>query len=190
MITTSLFLDEFAAVPIVHSLCSRQYPTNFKTFCSWAFFRLILPFLFKQYSRDVKIFVNEITGVTLGRELVRRCGNEGQHRYLDAAGYTTLRFLRAAITFVPDALDDGADMCNAAFILSQPGREFLIQSGSGDWEFFFAEDQYGEIYGRNVRKPFLRYVWDGAKSLVCRIGSAIGGLFSIVGSSLRALTAA
>ena len=81
----NIFLDEFTAIPIVHSLCSWQYPTNFKTFCSWAFFRLILPFLFKQYSRDVKICVKEITGVTLGRELVRRCGNEGQHRYLDAA---------------------------------------------------------------------------------------------------------
>lgn len=80
-------------------------------------------------------------------------------------------------------------MCNAAFILSQPGREFLIQSGSGDWEYYFAEDQYGEIYGRNVRKPFLRYMWDGAKSVVRRIGSAIGGLFSIAGSSLLALTA-
>lgn len=143
----------------------------------------------KSYSRDVKIFVNEITPATLGRQVVRRCGNEGQHGYLDAAGYTTLQFLRAAISFVPDALDDGADMRNAAFILSQPGREFLIQSGNGDWEFYFSEDQYGEIYGRNVRKPFLRYLWDGAKSVVCRIGSAIGGLLSITGSSLRALTA-
>lgn len=80
-------------------------------------------------------------------------------------------------------------MRNAAFILSQPGREFLIQSGNGDWEFYFSEDQYGEIYGRNVRKPFLRYAWDGVKSVVRRIGSAIGGLLSITGSSLRALTA-
>jgi len=145
--------------------------------------------LFKNYSRDVKIFVHKITAATLGSELVRRCGNEGQHGYLDAAGRTTLRFLRAAISFVPDALDDGADMQNAAFILSQPGREFLIQSGNGDWEFYFSEDQYGEIYGRNVRKPFLRYAWDGVKSVVRRIGSAIGGLLSITGSSLRALTA-
>lgn len=81
-------------------------------------------------------------------------------------------------------------MCNTAFILSQPGREFLIQSGSGDWEFYFAENQYGKIYGRNVRKPFLRYVWDGAKSLVRRIGSAIGGLLSIAGSSLPLALAA
>ena len=177
----NIFLDEFTAIPIVHSLCSRQYPTNFKTFCSWAFFSLILPF--KHYSRDVKIFVKEISGVTLGRELVRRCGNEGQHRHLDAARYTNTQFLRVAISFVPDALDDGADMCNAAFVLSQPGREFLIQSGSGDWEFYFAEDQYGDIYGRNIRKPFFRYVWDGVKSVVRRIG----GLLSIAGSSLRAL---
>ena len=127
--------------------------------------------------------MKEITGVTLGRELVRRCGNEGQHRYLDAAGYTTSRFLRAAISFVPDALDDGADMCNAAFILSQPGREFVILSGNGDWEFYFAEDQDGDIYGRNVRKPFLRFVWNGFISVVRRLGLVL----SIAGRQERLL---
>ena len=130
------------------------------------------------------IRVNEITGYTLGRELVRRCGNEGQHPHLDDVVYTTLRFLRAAISFIPDAMNDGADMRNAAFILSQPGREFIIQAGSGDWEFYFSEEEDGEIYGRCVRKPFLRYVWDGVKSVVSRIG----GLFSLAGRSLLALT--
>lgn len=171
-------VSDFAVVPFL--LQRGKVRIMFHTFASCL--------LFKNYSRNVKIFVNEITGPVLGRELVRRCGNEGQHRYLDAAGSTTLRFLRAAISFIPDALDDGADMRNAAFILSQPGREFLIQAGDGDWEFYFAEDQYGQIYGRNVRKPFLRYMWDNAKSIVSRIGSAIGGLFSIMGSPLLALT--
>ena len=100
--------------------------------------------------------------------------------------YTTLRFLRAAISFIPDAMNDGADMRNAAFILSQPGREFIIQAGSGDWEFYFSVEEDGEIYGRCVCKPFWRYVWDGVKSLVSRIG----GLFSLAGirRALLALT--
>ena len=150
-------------------------------------FRTFIPslLLFQHYSNDVKIYVYEITAPVLGRELVRRCGNEGQHRYLDATGYTTLRFLRAAISFIPDARDDGGDMRNAAFILSQPGQEFLIQAGNGDWEFYFAEEADGQIYGRCVRKPLVRYMWDGFKSAVCRIGSFVGGLFSIAGSAAR-----
>ena len=100
--------------------------------------------------------------------------------------WTTLRFLRAANSFIPDARDDGADMQNCAFILRQPGREFVIISGNGDWEYDFCEDADGEIYGRCVRKPFLRYVWDGAKSAVVRLfwwvastaaGFLTGGLF-------------
>ncbi|KAL9965879.1 hypothetical protein ACROYT_G029733 [Oculina patagonica] len=139
----------------------------------------------QQYHRDVKIYVREITAQVLGRELIRRCGNEGQHPYLDATGRTTLRFLRTAISFIPDAQNDGGDMCNAAFILSQPGQEFLIQAGDGDWEFFFAEEADGQIYGRNVRKPFFRYAYDRVKSVVSRIGSFIGGLFSIAGPASR-----
>jgi len=123
------------------------------------------PLLLKNYSRGNKIFVEGITRVTLGRELIRRCGNEGQHRYLDAAGYTTLRFLRAAIAFVPVALNDGADMSNAAFIFSQPGGDFYIQAGSADWQYYFAEDQNGKIYTRNIRRSFARYWWESAKSV-------------------------
>lgn len=147
----------------------------------------LIPFLFnfQHYRSDVKIYVREITAPVLGRELIKRCGNEGEHPYLDRMGRTTLRFLRAAISFIPDAQDDGGNMRNAAFILSQPGQEFLIQAGNGDWEFYFAEEADGQIYGRNVRKPFLRYMWDGVKSVVSRIGSFIGGLFSIAGPASR-----
>ena len=135
---------------------------------------------------QVRIRVQEINGRAIGREITRRCGNEGQHLYLNDEDWTTLRFLRAANSFIPDARDDGADMRNCAFILRQPGREFVIISGNGDWEFDFCEDADGEIYGRCVRKPFLRYVWDGVTSAVVRLcccvastvaGFLTGGLF-------------
>ena len=141
---------------------------------------------------QVQIRVQEINGRAIGREITRRCGNEGQHRYLNDVDWTTLRFLRAANSFIPDARDDGADMRNCAFILRQPGREFVIISGDGDWEYDFCEDADGEIYGRCVRKPFLRYVWDGAKSAVVRlfsfVASTVTGFLTGGLSGFRALT--
>lgn len=113
--------------------------------------------------------VTEINGRTIGREILKRCGNEGQHPYLDRGDVTTLRFLRAANSFIHDALDDGADMRNTAFILRQPCREIVLKSGNGDWEYDFCEDFDGDIYGRCVRKPLLRFMWDKTKSAVVRI---------------------
>ena len=104
---------------------------------------------------------------------------------------TTLRFLRAADSFIPDAEDDGADLRNAAFILRQPGREFAIIAGDGDWEYDFCEDADGDIYGRCIRKPFLRFAWDEVKSTVFRIFSSVASWaagFLPGGSALAALT--
>ena len=115
------------------------------------------------------ILVGEINGRTIGREIIKRCGHEGHHPYLEGEDKATLRFLRAANSFIPDAEDDGADMKNAAFILRQPGREIVLKSGNGDWEYDFCEDSDGEIYGRCIRKPLLRYVYDKAKGAVVRI---------------------
>ena len=89
---------------------------------------------------------------------------------------TTLRFLRAANPFILDAKDDGANMRNCAFILRQLGREFVIISGNGEWEYDFCEDEDGEIYASCVRKPVLLYVWNAAKSVVRDV-------FSLVASS-------
>ena len=119
----------------------------------------------------IRIEVDEINGRAIGKEIRNRCGNEGQHLYLNDVDRTTLRFLRAAHSFIPDAKGDGANMRNCAFILRQPGRERVIISGNGDWEYDFCEDADREIYGRCVRKPFLRYAWDGAKSAVVRLFS-------------------
>lgn len=135
------------------------------------------------------ILVREINGRTIGREILKRCGHEGQHPYLEAADKTTLRFLRAANSFIPDAQDDGADMKNAAFILRQPGREIVLRSGAGDWEYNFCEDSDGEIYGRCLRKPFLRYAWDNVKSAVSRIFEfAVSLVPAVLGGGRRALT--
>ncbi|XP_044169362.1 uncharacterized protein LOC122953500 [Acropora millepora] len=116
-----------------------------------------------QYYTDI-ILVREINGRTIGREIVKRCGHEGRHAYLEGEDEATLSFLRAASSFIPDAEDDGADMKNAAFILRIPGREIVLKSGNGDWEYDFCEDSDGEIYGRCTRKPLLRYICHKARS--------------------------
>ena len=133
----------------------------------------------------------EITKISVGREKMRRCGNEGANyrRYregiIDYEEYleteTTKQIMEAAISFIPDAEEDGADLTNAAFILSQPGRSFVIRAGDGNWEYVFEKEYDGEIYGRCVRKPFLRYIYNKATNIVSRF-------FSFVFSPLRALT--
>ena len=67
-------------------------------------------------------------------------------------------------------------MRNTAFILRQPCREIVLKSGNGDWEYDFCEDYDGDIYGRCVRKSFLRFIWDKTKSAVVRIFQIAGSL--------------
>ena len=96
--------------------------------------------------------VDKISSTVLGKEIVKRCGIEGQHGNLNEDDQTTLKFLRAAISFISNANDKCADLTNAAFIISQPGKEFIIQAGNGDWEFFFSEDAKDVVHGRCVRE--------------------------------------
>ena len=136
------------------------------------------------------ILVGEINGRTIGREIIKRCGHEGRHAYLEGEDEAFLRFLRAANSFIPDAEDDGADMKNAAFILRQPGREIVLKSGNGDWEYDFCEDSDGEIYGRCIRKPLFHNVYDKATAAVVTISTfAVVTLLPILlGAALRAST--
>ena len=60
-------------------------------------------------------------------------------------------------------------MRNAAFILFTSFRSFAIIAGDGDWEYTFKEDADGEIYGRCVRLPLARYVYDKVKNTVSHI---------------------
>lgn len=112
----------------------------------------------------------EITLPRLGQILVETCGNEGRHRFLSEDEKATLNFLREAISFVPSALQDGADMRNTSFLFAQPGREFAIISGNGDWEFVFSQEANGEICGHCVRMPRLHYIWDRFKKSIYTVG--------------------
>ena len=119
-------------------------------------------------------YVKKISSTILGREITKRCGNEGQHKDLSEKDQTTLRFLQSAISFISDAVNMGADLTNAAFIFSQSGREFVIQAGNGDWEFFFSEDANNVVHGRCVRKgpkQVRRRIRNGHRSSVSNLGS-------------------
>ncbi|XP_044173433.1 uncharacterized protein LOC122957394 [Acropora millepora] len=132
--------------------------------------------------------VAEINGRTIGREIIKRCGHEGHHPDLGGKDKATLRFLRAANSFIHDALDDGADMRNTAFILRQPCREIVLKSGNGDWEYDFCEDCDGDIYGRCIRQPLLRYAYNTAKKKVQRIfGFAFSSVRNLLGGGVLAL---
>ena len=143
-----------------------------------------------QHYSDV-IRVREISKVTIGREEVRRCGNEGsalrrlRQREITFEEYyaieTTRRILRAARSFIPDAQEDGADMNNAAFILSIPGRDFVIKAGNGDYEYVFEEGDDGKIYGRCVRQRFIRYAYNGVTNTISRFFSFLFEHLPIIG---------
>ena len=64
-------------------------------------------------------------------------------------------------------------MRNTSFIFAQPGREFAIISGKGDWEFYFSQDGDGRVSGVCVRKSTFRYIWDGVKSAFRLVWPAI-----------------
>ena len=78
---------------------------------------------------------------------------------------TTLKFLRAAISFISNENNMCADLTNAAFIISQPGKEFIIQAGNGDWELFFSEEAE-DVHGRCVP--------EGLKSFQVVFGRTLG----------------
>lgn len=75
------------------------------------------------------IYVPEITAPQLGRILLRKCGNEGRHPYLNETEKVTLKFLRAALDFIPLALEVGGDLANASFFFAHPGNDFAIKAG-------------------------------------------------------------
>ena len=122
---------------------------------------------FQDYPCDAIIDVYEITSIVLGREITKRCGNEGNHGNLGKSGQRTLRFLQTAITVREEAIEAGANLTNASFILALPGREFVIRAGDGDWEFFFSEDDQGEVHGQCVRKgktkTWIQHIWNGSR---------------------------
>lgn len=91
------------------------------------------------------------------------CGNEGHHPYLSETGKLTLRFLRAAIDFIPTALKISGDLSNASFLFAHPGNELVIKAGDGEWEFYFSQRADGTIHGRCVHMPDRIYILNVCK---------------------------
>lgn len=150
-------------------------------------------FLLQQCSDVVCVY--QIDERSLAKEERSRCGNSVQrNQRLERQGIITLeeyedrettrRILKAAISFIDDAEQDGANMRNAAFILYTSFRSFAIIAGDGDWEYTFKEDEDGDIYGRCVRLPLTRYLYDKAKNTVSRLARWALGFIPIVGPQL------
>lgn len=147
----------------------------------------------QQCSDVVRVY--EINEISLAKEERSRCGNSIQrNQRLHREGIITLeeyedrettrRILKAAISFIEDAEQDGANMRNAAFILFTTFRSFAIIAGDADWEYTFKEDEDGDIYGRCVRLPLARYLYDKGKNVVLRLAKWALGLLPIVGPQL------
>lgn len=99
----------------------------------------------------------------------------------------TLKFIKTAISFIPEAKKAGTDFTNAAFIFAQPGREFVIKAGNGDWEFYFSQEADGKVRGHCVRKGSLwRYLWDGVGGFIATYGGPV--LSTILPMGVKALT--
>lgn len=115
------------------------------------------------------ITVKQITPVVLGRELFERCGDEDQQIYINKQKKATLKLLKHGISFIPQALDAKIDLKNASFIFAQPGREFVVRAGNGDWEICFLEQMDGTVCGRCTRYgSHLRWMWDSAAGTFVR----------------------
>lgn len=130
---------------------------------------------YQDYNEDVIIKVRKITPPAIGAEIKRRFGeDEEKWEELAKADSDTLKFLKAAYSFIPEAREAGTDFTNAAFIFAQVGREFVIKAGDGDWEFYFAMKDDGKIRGECVRKGELwRYIWDPVREFVTGLGKTV-----------------
>ncbi|XP_022777520.1 uncharacterized protein LOC111318938 [Stylophora pistillata] len=113
--------------------------------------RRMAPHFLRNYRKNVC----QITSPVLGAE-VRRVENK---MYLDGHDQTTIKFLKAAIHFLPTAMEDGADLTNALFRFVQWGSEFVIKAGNGDWEYYFSEEYPDQITDKCVRRPWLKFLW-------------------------------
>lgn len=106
-----------------------------------------------QYKKDI------ITPAFLGKVLIWRCGNEAQWPSNTPAQKRDREFLQKGISFIPEAIEEGADLQNTAFIFCFPGEDFAVTSGNHDWEFiFFIEN--GDIHVKCTRVPTRRWLWN------------------------------
>ena len=101
----------------------------------------------------------QITPASLGQVMISRCGNEGTWRSNTPEQKRDREFLQKGISFIPEAIKDGADLKNTAFIFCYPGRDFAVISGNHAWEFTFFEEN-GGIQAQCTRVTIKRWLWD------------------------------
>ena len=130
-----------------------------------------------EFPEESTIDVEEITPYILG-EKINSLQKKNAFSSLSEFDQTQVKFLREAIHFIPQALNDRANLKSAIFIFALPGRQFAFKSGAGDWEYYFSQDNNNKITGRCTRKPWVYYVWDVIKSACSKIPQLLSDLLS------------
>ena len=130
-----------------------------------------------EFPEESTIDVEEITPYILG-EKMNSLQKKNAFSSLSEFDQTQVKFLREAIHFIPQALNDRANLKSAIFIFALPGRQFAFKSGAGDWEYYFSQDNNNKITGRCTRKPWVYYVWDVIKSACSKIPQLLSDLLS------------
>ena len=110
-----------------------------------------------EYKKD------KITPATLGQVLISRCDNEDRWDFNTPAQRRDRQFLQKGIFFIPEAIKEGADLENAAFIFCFPGGDFTVTAGNHDWEFTFLLDEKGCISVECTRETTQHWLWNVAR---------------------------
>ena len=130
-----------------------------------------------EFPEESTIELEEITPDVFG-EMIYFLQKKKAFSSLSEFDQTRVKFLREAIHFIPQALNDRANLKSAIFIFALPGRQFAFKSGAGDWEYYFSQDNHNKITGRCTRKPWVYYVWDVIKSACSKIPQLLSDLLS------------
>lgn len=94
--------------------------------------------------------------------MISRCGNEAMWPSNTPAQKRDREFLQKGISFIPEAIKEGADLQNTAFIFCFPGRDFAVTSGNHDWEFTFSIEN-DNIKAKCTRVTTRRWLWNAVR---------------------------
>ena len=141
-----------------------------------------------EFPEESTIELEEITPDVFG-EKIYSLQKKKAFSSLSEFDQTKVKFLREAIHFIPQALNDRANLKSAIFIFALPGRQFAFKSGAGDWKYYFSQDNHNKITVRCTRKPWVYYVWDWIKFAFSKIPQLLSELLSsfITGKQLKNL---
>ena len=105
----------------------------------------------------------KITPASLGQVLISRCGTEDRWPSNTSAQKRDREFLEKGISFIPEAIKEGADLENTAFVFCFPGGDFAVIAGNHEWEFTFLLDEKGCIRVECTRETTKHWLWNVAR---------------------------